>query len=74
MAAKDAGLECGYLEEHTSMSFDPRGMEETTVEADGRYRCRIGLGPLNGDERGPAYPLPVLYTLLASKPAASQFL
>ena len=69
MTAKAAGLDCDYLEEHTSMGFDPRAMDESAAEADGRYRFRVGIGALHGSNRDPAYPLPVLYTLLASKPA-----
>jgi hypothetical protein len=51
------------------MSFNPRGVDETAAETDGRYRFRVGLGALHDDEHDPAYPLPVLYTLLATKPA-----
>ena len=69
VAAKTAGLACDYLEEHISMSFNPRGVDETAAETDGRYRFRVGLGALHDDEHDPAYPLPVLYTLLATKPA-----
>jgi hypothetical protein len=53
-----------YLEEHTSMSFDPRGMEETVEESDGQYRMRIGLGAVHGETRDRAFPLPVLFTYL----------
>jgi hypothetical protein len=73
MAAKAAGLTYDYREEHTSMNFDFRDMDETAAETDGRYRLRVGPGALHDDERGSAYPLPVLYTLLATKLAASQF-
>jgi hypothetical protein len=45
--------------------------DEEAAETDGRYRFRVGLGAVNGDERDSAYPLPVLYTLLATKLAAS---
>jgi SAM-dependent methyltransferase len=65
MAATTAGLRLTYLEEHTHMSFDPRGMDETTPEPDGQYRFRIGVGAKNGDTRDPAFPLPVLFTFLA---------
>ena len=67
MAAKIAGLACDYLEEHISMSFDPRGMDESAAETDGRYRFRVGLGAVHGDEHDAACPLPVLYTLLVTK-------
>jgi ubiquinone/menaquinone biosynthesis C-methylase UbiE len=66
MAATGAGLRTQYLEEHTSMSFDPRGMDGLSPEPDGRFRLRIGLGPVEGTGRLPAYPLPVLFTLLAT--------
>ena len=74
MAAKAAGLTCDYLEEHTSMSFDPRDMDESAAETDGRYRFRVGLGAVHGEEHDAAYPLPVLYTLLATKPPTRSFL
>jgi SAM-dependent methyltransferase len=64
MAATAAGLTLTYLEEHTSMSFDPRGMEETSEEPDGQYRMRIGQGAQHGETRDPAFPLPVLFTYL----------
>jgi ubiquinone/menaquinone biosynthesis C-methylase UbiE len=69
MAATNAGLRLNYLEEHTEMSFDPRGMEEAPNEADGQYRFRIGVGAQIGDEREPAHPLPVLFTFLATRQA-----
>ena len=64
--ARVAGLSTTYLEEHTSMSFDPRGMVGCPLEPDGRFRLRIGVGPVAGDSRTEAYPLPVLYTLIAT--------
>jgi SAM-dependent methyltransferase len=64
MAATRAGLTMTYLEEHTSMSFDPRGMEETVEELDGQYRMRIGLGAVHGETQDRAFPLPVLFTYL----------
>lgn len=66
MAAHGAGLATTYLEEHTSMSFDPRGMVGDGLDADGRYRLRIGLGARQGDSGASIAELPVLYTLLAS--------
>ena len=72
MAATAAGLTLRHLEEHTSMGFDPRGMDETTAESDGRYRVRVGVGAKNGDDRDPAFPIPVLYTLLATRPLPDQ--
>ena len=66
MAAADAGLTMTYLEEHVAMSFDPRGMQDAPLEADGQYRLRIGVGGQSRDGREPAYPLPVLYTFLAT--------
>jgi ubiquinone/menaquinone biosynthesis C-methylase UbiE len=60
-AAIDAGLTIAHLEEHTSSSFNPR-QPGTGMEEDGRYRYRIGQGAAGS----PAYPLPVLFTLLAT--------
>jgi SAM-dependent methyltransferase len=68
MAAADAGLTMTYLQEHVSMSFDPRGMEDSPVEDDGQYRLRIGVGGQSGGGRDRAYPLPVLFTFLATVP------
>jgi ubiquinone/menaquinone biosynthesis C-methylase UbiE len=69
MAATNAGLRLSYLEEHTEMSFDPRGMEDSPTEPDGQYRFRIGVGALDGDVREPGQPLPVLFTFLATRVA-----
>ncbi len=66
MAASKAGLTMTYLEEHTAMSFDPRGMDDAPVEVDGQYRLRLGRGALEGDGRELAYPLPVLFTFLGT--------
>jgi SAM-dependent methyltransferase len=71
MAARDAGLAITYVEEHTAMSFDPRGMSGDKLDADGRYRLRIGLGAKEGDSRAKSEALPVLFTLLASRAALS---
>jgi hypothetical protein len=68
MAAAGAGLTMTYLEEHVAMSFDPRGMDDAPLETDGQYRLRIGVGGQSRDGREPAYPLPVLYTFLATVP------
>ncbi len=65
-AAHDAGLWTTSLVEHTAMSFDPRGFDEPTSEADGRFRLRLGRGPETPDGRAPAYPIPVLYSLIAT--------
>jgi len=63
-AALDAGLRLAYLEEHLSMSFDPRGMDPVVDEPDGRFRLRLGAG---ADGRGAGEALPVLYTLIATR-------
>jgi hypothetical protein len=68
MAAAGAGLTMTYLEEHLAMSFDPRGMEDAPLDADGQYRLRIGVGAQTGGGREPAYPLPILFTFLATVP------
>jgi SAM-dependent methyltransferase len=67
MAAMGAGLRTTYLEEHTSMSFDPRGMADKGLEQDGRFRLRLGEGALVGETREQAHAMPVLFTLLATK-------
>lgn len=64
-AARDAGLTITSLVEHTSMSFDPRGLGPDP-EPDGRYRLRLGVGAPSDGGRGLAPALPVLFTLLAS--------
>jgi SAM-dependent methyltransferase len=69
MSATSAGLQLTYLEEHTERGIDPRGMKESSDEPDGQYRVRIGVGAQDGDEREPAYPLPVLFTFLATRVA-----
>jgi SAM-dependent methyltransferase len=56
-AAVSAGLHVDALYEHLDAAIDPRG-DVLTRDPDGRYRLRIG-----------GEPLPVLFTLLASKPA-----
>lgn len=66
MAALHAGLGTIHLEESTSMSFDPRGMGGE-IGDDGRYRFRIGIGTREGDALTPAFPLPLLFTLVAEK-------
>ncbi|HEV2427040.1 MAG TPA: class I SAM-dependent methyltransferase, partial [Acidimicrobiales bacterium] len=65
-AALDAGLVVERLEEHLSMAFDPRALG-APVEADGRYRLRLGSGSAT-DPTAVAPPLPVLYTLIARSP------
>jgi SAM-dependent methyltransferase len=56
-AAVRAGLRVDGLEEHLDAAVDGRG-DVLAREADGRYRLRIG-----------GEPLPVLFTLLAGRPA-----
>ena len=58
-AAIAAGLRIDLLREHLSCAFDPRG-NVAAREADGRYRFRLGAGP--------GYPIPMLFTLVASSP------
>ncbi len=65
-AAHDAGLWTTSLVEHTAMSFDPRGLDEPAIEDDGRFRLRLGSGPATPEGRAPAYPMPVLYSLIAT--------
>lgn len=65
MSARQAGLELSHLEEHLEMGFDPRGTD-FGLEADGRYRLRLGAGP-SGDDLARPYPMPVLYTLIARR-------
>jgi SAM-dependent methyltransferase len=67
MASQRAGLRTSYLEEHTSMSFDPRGMDGG-IESDGRFRLRLGTGAHDGFVTVGACPMPVLFTLIAQKP------
>jgi hypothetical protein len=55
-AAPAAGLRVDALREHMDAARDPRG-DVLTREADGRYRAR-----LDGE------PIPVLFTLIASRP------
>jgi hypothetical protein len=54
-AAVRAGLRVDALHEHLDSDFDPRG-SVLTQEDDGRYRLRLG-----------EHPLPLLFTLLATK-------
>jgi SAM-dependent methyltransferase len=58
-AAIAAGLRIDALDEHLDADADPRGMVAVR-EADGRFRVRLGG----------VQPIPLLFTLLASKPAA----
>jgi hypothetical protein len=55
-AALEAGLRIRRLDEHLDCELDPRG-EILTREPDGRYRLRV-----DGEA------LPLLFTLVASKP------
>lgn len=61
--ALDAGLRIERLFEHLSCAFDPRG-GVAQRESDGRYRVRLG-GP-------DGQPLPMLFTLLASRPTSQR--
>lgn len=63
-AAIAAGLAIARLDEHLETSFDPRG-RLLTREDDGMYRMRIGIGAGGA----PAEPMPVLFTLIARRPA-----
>ncbi|MEZ5115261.1 MAG: class I SAM-dependent methyltransferase [Candidatus Nanopelagicales bacterium] len=63
-AAIDAGMRVDRLEEHLSVAFDPRG-DLLADEGDGRYRLRIG----QGRDGGPGVPLPIMFTLLATRSA-----
>lgn len=67
MAATNAGLRLSYLEERTERGRDPRGMRDAPSDPDGQFRFRLGVGALNGDEREVAFPLPVLFTFLATR-------
>lgn len=53
-----AGLVVEHLDEHLDCEHDPRGL--LAPDADGRYRVRLGPGQP---------PLPILFTLVAVKPA-----
>jgi SAM-dependent methyltransferase len=55
-AAVSAGFRVDGLEEHLDASFDPRG-DVLAQEEDGRFRLRLT-----------GQPLPVLFTLLATRP------
>jgi len=65
-AAVDAGLRVDRLAEHTHLAFNPRGDDMLVLEDDGQYRMRIGRGR---EEGTPGEPLPIAFTLLATKPA-----
>ena len=62
-AAARAGLRCEQLVEHTSGSFNTGQFDGP--EDDGRYRLRLGTGAVGERGTEPAYPMPVLYTLIA---------
>ena len=64
-AALGAGLLLRGLDEHLDCAFDPFGGLMGPAEADGRFRLRIG----EGREGAPAFPLPILFTLIAERPA-----
>jgi SAM-dependent methyltransferase len=65
-AAVGAGLVIAHLAEHTSSSFDPRAPGGSGLDGDGRYRYSLGQGGEVTGDRGASYPLPVLFTLLAT--------
>jgi hypothetical protein len=54
-----------HLVEHTSGSINTGQFEEP--EEDGRYRLRLGVGAEHDGAREPAFPLPVLFTLVAER-------
>ncbi|HLK46081.1 MAG TPA: hypothetical protein VKT18_08825, partial [Acidimicrobiales bacterium] len=64
-AAIEAGLAPTYLEEHTSGSFNTGQFDGP--EDDGRYRLRLGVGAAREGGHEPAFPMPVLYTLIAQR-------
>jgi SAM-dependent methyltransferase len=64
--AIDAGLSIVRLIEHVEAPFDPRG-DILVQEEDGMFRLRIGTGA----DGAPAEPLPVLFTLVAERPAVT---
>jgi 2-polyprenyl-3-methyl-5-hydroxy-6-metoxy-1,4-benzoquinol methylase len=64
-AASRASLTPTYLEEHLSGSFNTGQFDGP--EDDGRYRLRLGVGAEHDGSREPAFPLPVLFTLLATR-------
>ncbi len=64
--AIDAGLSIVRLIEHVESPFDPRG-DILVQEEDGMFRLRIGTGA----DGAPAEPLPVLFTLVAERPAVT---
>ena len=68
-AAAQVGLSCTYLEEHVSGSFNTG--QFLGPEDDDRYRLRLGVGAEHEGVREPACPMPVLYTLIATKQAGS---
>ena len=67
-ACVEAGFRLTFLEEHTECDYSMGKIPGP--EADGY--CRIRLGSGSGDPAGEAQPLPVLFTLLASKQNPSQ--
>jgi SAM-dependent methyltransferase len=69
-SAQRAALRLTYLEEHTSMSFDPRGVESMSGDPDGRFRVRLGRGSSVADDASPGEAIPVLYTLIATREGA----
>lgn len=62
-AAVGAGLHVERLDEHLATDMDPRGTL-LVKEADGLYRWR-----LPSPDGGPGLPVPVMYTLILSKPS-----
>lgn len=56
MAAMHAGLAVTHLEEHTSMTFDPRGLDGSGLDEDGRLR--IGQRRLEGESHNDRFRCP----------------
>ena len=59
-----AGLRVDLLEEHTATEIDPRGDAVVQRGDDGLYRLLLGRGTKPGE---PPQPLPVYFTLLATR-------
>ncbi len=66
MAAERSGLRTTHLQEHTDMSFDPRGMGGG-LEPDGRFRLRLGRGSSDLTSTAPPPPMPILFTLIVER-------
>ena len=64
-ACVEAGLRLTYLEEHTGCDYSMGKIPGP--EGDGYCRIRLGSGSPDGDPSVPGEPLPVLFTLIATK-------